>query len=88
MGVQKIVFRGRRPRKNNFLGHPSSIDDVATQCSPNRAMGKTDNPKTYSCAHDIYAGRGHKSRRHNWNLKVMFILNIFIHRALLHFMTN
>ena len=28
MGVQKIVFRGRRLRKRIFLRHPSSIDDI------------------------------------------------------------
>ena len=28
MGVKKIVFRGRRPRKRIFWDNPSSIDDV------------------------------------------------------------
>ena len=28
MGVQKIVFRGHRPRKRIFLRHPSSTDGV------------------------------------------------------------
>ena len=28
-GCSKIVFQGRKPRENDFSGHPSSIDDVA-----------------------------------------------------------